>query len=401
MRLHSLPPRGGMLLKKWESGNSLVDDLHRWYEMEGCLVLLPSERVPRSIIHFIGGFLAGSSVQVAYSACLSYLAKAGHLVIATPIPAVDLNHTKVAREAFLSFSTCYSRRIRPLLGNMADEVPIIGLSHSLGGKLTVLAHSDRSLRHLIPRNKANIFLSFNNFGLLDSLDSSRRVTSRVSPAVREVALGKQTLPDASSFSPSSSISDKRLSAASSGMDNIDNWSSLVSDLASGISDWLGSSKVQGVAKEVSRLARDLGLDLDFQPSPKETWKLLLEGYNVHTNYFIRFDEDDLDQAPQALPFFAQRGCEAHLLNVKGNHLTPNTLFLPLSAYETEEDYRKDQEQDLQFVQLLAALCGNLADGVNGEEVCRRVAYLPASSNPPRREQKSSDRRISRWDSDNY
>jgi hypothetical protein len=103
-----------------------------WYAMGECSVLLPSERNPKSIIHFVGGFVAGSAVTVTYGRMLTALANNGHLIIATPIPAVDLNHARVAADVATSFTKCYNANVKPLLGAFGKDVPIFGLSHSLG-----------------------------------------------------------------------------------------------------------------------------------------------------------------------------------------------------------------------------------------------------------------------------
>ena len=45
-----------------------------WYEMDGCQVLFPNERVPKSIVHFVGGFIAGSAVRTSYESLLEAIA---------------------------------------------------------------------------------------------------------------------------------------------------------------------------------------------------------------------------------------------------------------------------------------------------------------------------------------
>jgi hypothetical protein len=59
------------------------DGVLDWYDMEECQVLFPvNGRIPRSIIHFIGGFLAGSVVKASYQSLLEGLALQGHLIVA-------------------------------------------------------------------------------------------------------------------------------------------------------------------------------------------------------------------------------------------------------------------------------------------------------------------------------
>ena len=71
------------------------DSIFEWYEMSGCTVVLPmNTRVPSSIVHFIGGFLAGSAVKASYQSLLEELTTKGHLVVATPLPPFEVlsNH---------------------------------------------------------------------------------------------------------------------------------------------------------------------------------------------------------------------------------------------------------------------------------------------------------------------
>jgi hypothetical protein len=123
-----------------------IESQREWYTLGDCQVLLPPEKVPRSIVHFVGGFVAGSAATVTYGTMLSCLAANGHMVVVTPIPAVESNHGKVAAEASSSFTNCYNQQLLPLLGGAGVYVPIFGLSHSLGGKLTVILNSRKQDR---------------------------------------------------------------------------------------------------------------------------------------------------------------------------------------------------------------------------------------------------------------
>jgi hypothetical protein len=117
-----------------------------WYNFGNCLVLFPPENVPKSVVHFVGGFVAGSAATVTYGTMLSCLAANGHLIVVTPTPAVESNHGKVAADVSASFTECYNQNLRPILGPIGEDLPIFGLSHSLGGKLTVLLNSRKQDR---------------------------------------------------------------------------------------------------------------------------------------------------------------------------------------------------------------------------------------------------------------
>jgi len=143
--------------------------LREWYDFKGCQVLLPNEKVPRAIIHFVGGFVAGAAAPIAYASLLAALADEGYMVVNTPIPAFDLKHGDTAAAIGSTFAACYFDSLLPLIGvQIGTSVPIIGLSHSLGGKLTSLLSSRKQDRKTTPRRFANVFMAFNNYGLLQS-----------------------------------------------------------------------------------------------------------------------------------------------------------------------------------------------------------------------------------------
>ena len=164
-----------------------------WYAFDDCLVLFPmNRRVPKSIIHFIGGFVAGSAVNIAYSGLLEHLATKDHLIIATSIAPFDTDHEKLSEQSAKSFWSCYSDKVLPIVGrDLCIDVPVIGLGHSLGGKLLVCMNSRKS-RTISPSNKykptANVFLAFNNYGAQDSLEMTKEQLSRLSFLIARIIL---------------------------------------------------------------------------------------------------------------------------------------------------------------------------------------------------------------------
>ena len=91
-----------------EEFTDAIGSLREWYQLDGCDVLLPADKVPRAIVHFCGGFVAGSVAPLAYGPMLSALADSGFLVVNTPIPAFDLNHGRTAKMISQKFATCYA-----------------------------------------------------------------------------------------------------------------------------------------------------------------------------------------------------------------------------------------------------------------------------------------------------
>lgn len=298
--------------------------------MDDCLVMLPSERVPRSIIHFMGGFIAGSTVQVAYSSLLSSLVDAGHLVIATPIPALTLKHGETAEQCLKSFTKTYQSRILPLVGREeARDVPVIGLYHSLGGKLAVIVSCLQALRseradEVTPPRLANIFLAFNNFGFMDALDISfKGASSSLVPQKSMPPSSASVLPGSADFatprSPSSNT-ENRFENSASGL--LGELGSFFNDVKASVAEipFLNNAFIE--AQQV--IDREIS-SREFDPSPSELWDLVVRKYNVQFNYLLRFEDDDIDQSPLFQSYLQKNPiCRvAQILSTPGNHLTPN------------------------------------------------------------------------------
>ena len=132
-----------LLPKLKESSSSdfsfISDD---WFAYGDCQVLLPESKVPKSIIHFVGGFLVGTSPSVTYSDLLKSLASQGHMIVATTIPSFNPKHDQTAIDISKSFRECYINTLTSIVGPEIKNVPIIGLSHSLGNLLLVYSACD-------------------------------------------------------------------------------------------------------------------------------------------------------------------------------------------------------------------------------------------------------------------
>mmetsp|Transcript_7778 Transcript_7778/g.7963 ORF Transcript_7778/g.7963 Transcript_7778/m.7963 type:complete len:415 (+) Transcript_7778:73-1317(+) len=371
--------------------------INEWLSFGGCNVLLPvDQKIPKSIVHFTGGFLAGSAVTVGYSQVLQYLASKGHLIIATPIPSVEFNHHRVALETYQSFQNCYYSFILPTLGNYGEEIPVIGLSHSLGGKLMVLTAADnkKSL------HSANIFISFNNFGAKDSIDISARQMSKLSPELQQIfdafsfqqitSLLKAAKPTNFKDIFSSAFKDVKLNAEDD-FDMSDVFQSTFSQQASKISEVIGQIET-------------FTTNLDFTPPPAQTWDLVQQKYDLVNNVLFRFDKDDIDQSLELARRLRQGGCEVELLTLPGAHTTPNAV-----------DF--DDKNTIIFFKELARQLDRLADSLPGRtgrdrtrtggRVSPEKYYLPGSTGSntggvylPSRSS-GGDGDTTSWDSDDY
>ena len=305
-----------------------------FYSIDDCIVMFPKEQVPKSVIHFIGGFVAGSIVNVAYSSLLSNLAANGHLIIATPIPAISLNHGEVASASSKSFTNCYYNQICPIIGPAAKSVPVIGLSHSLGGKLNVLLNSSKEDRKKIPARAANVFLAFNNAGVQDNVEIMSSQAAKISP---EMAKAVEVLKSPDIQRIYKNIYSTAVSKVREVTQTADAWTE-AADLFGDRMEKLGKIVSQQVSQQVSGLNLE---NVDFVPNSDETWNLLLQGYNVHRNHLVCFKEDTIDQSAELSTFLRRRGCDVKIHNLIGNHLTPNSVDVGSAGAESGKIFVKE------------------------------------------------------------
>ena len=319
--------------------------------MGDCLVLLPTEqRVPKSIVHFVGGFLAGSSaVTVAYSGILTSLAESGHLIVATPIPPFSVNHGEVAKQVTFQFASCFNNDVRKLIGKSIDDVPVVGLSHSLGGKLTVLVNSRKEDRKAQPPRAGNVYMSFNNYGVKDTSDLATQQARRVSPEVDTIidAASRPEVKQVLDAVRDNSFFNDVIRRASSALG--DDPRTTLGGAIGALGDQLGVD----IAKRVDDFSRDLKgqidaqmgnipTDIEFDPSPAETWTLLQSGYNVQRNVVIQFQNDEIDQSNDLATNLRKRGCDVVMKTLAGNHLTPLT---PNTIKRTMKDAGRERSSE--------------------------------------------------------
>ena len=79
---------------------------------------------------------------------------------------------------------------------------------------------------------------------------------------------------------------------------------------------------------VSKVSKKLGFHTEFNPSPKETMRLIIERYIQSKNLLIRFSEDNLDQSFSLLDCLQKRKNDnSTIIQLEGNHLTPASAGL--------------------------------------------------------------------------
>lgn len=308
-----------------------------WYTRGGCQILLPPERVPKSIIHFVGGFIAGSAVPIAYSKICSALAENGHLIIATPIPVIANDHDMVSDTCSTAFSDCYSTEIKALVGPIHSQVPVIGLSHSLGGKLIVLLNSNKARRRKIPQRACNIFMSFNNYDMKSSLDLWKKQASNVSPEFKTVIDTINAVQSSDLQGVINAAAEKVKVAESIFSKGSDVFQAMKGRDDFGITDFVEKAlaeKLQLVKNMVGEaegsdfmknVVQNVSGGFDFTPNSQETWDRLMDGYNVQRNVLYKFKDDEIDQSLELAMWLRKRGCDVKLKELPGDHLTPNAF----------------------------------------------------------------------------
>ena len=194
---------------------------------------------------------------------------------------MESDHSKVAENAISTFSNCYYNRITSMLGPAIKNIPLLGLSHSLGGKLTAIIGSTLKFRKTSPKRVGNVYLAFNNFGIRDSIGLSMSQASKSSPELKSLIdlLDSPSIKSAIEGISSSSIISSVTDTVRS---RVKNSSSFLGDLINGNFD--------------SSAPFD---KLEFNPSPEETWALILQGYNVKNNVLVKFSDDEIDQSDVA------------------------------------------------------------------------------------------------------
>jgi hypothetical protein len=322
--------------------------------MGKCLVLLPkdvNQRVPNAVVHFVGGFIAGSAVQVAYVGLLDYLSARGYLIVATPIPPLEINHGLVSRDITSAFDTCYSEHLLPLLGGNARHVPIIGVAHSLGGKLQLLSAADvdksSGSSGASPAKSANVFVSFNNYGAQESYQLGKEQAEAVSPELSKIFEAFQSAPvqqvvniAKAQMKPGTFFDPEWL------MRNVGSVRSSVGQAVTEAGDALGGSEGgAAVVQSLNRLGGAVGdavggaasaaqqfnfENVEFEPCPEETWRIASRGYRTRRNVVVRFSDDEIDQSLVLMHQLRKQGLGVELLECKGTHLTPNALSLQQS-----------------------------------------------------------------------
>jgi hypothetical protein len=304
-----------------------------WMRLAGCDVCLPKERKkpvnggPRftGLVHFIGGAFVGTLPKQSYGVLIESLVEKGRIVIvATPCSGLaGMDHYKAAYEAAFKFQTACSV-LRSDLGSDvfdADELPTIGVAHSLGCKVQILMNSIDDTRAAAGRERAaNVHLAFNNFAASESV-----------PILKDLSKLQQNIAQG-------------IASAAPVLDQISTVASELKNTAA-FKDVLGTpgaNQAFSFLEDLNRIGKTAASNFggevleEFSPSPADTMRLLSQDYSVSRNLVIKFLDDSIDQS---IPLCEQlrdkftgpngSGGRLDLKRVAGSHVCPClTLSLP-------------------------------------------------------------------------
>lgn len=226
---------------------------------------------------FIGGLGAGINPPTFYGNLLQRISKTERLVIVcarlSPIPSTD--HLSLSQTAIQSLFLAVSS-----LSSSIQDLPVIGMGHSLGSKLLLLASLDSKIRAALPL-KACIFLSFNNSRL------------------------RQALP-------------------------IDSASGFVDSLVDGLNNFnlpgvVGDTAKKSIDSVLRTVQGTLSAQQEFTPSPEATLAMIGARYAVHHNLVVSFQDDDIDDGPDLIKILKARFGKSGIVmerSLVGTHLTP-------------------------------------------------------------------------------
>jgi hypothetical protein len=199
---------------------------------------------------------------------------------------------------------------------------------------------------VLPPRAGNIFLAFNNYGIEENIALGRATAAKSSPEVQKIldavdrpevqklieqAKDNKMVSDmfSSFFKTPSSARESGSAAADSGERRKNNENPYTAANAGDeLSRMIGSLGDQfgiDIAEKVAEFTKEIPNKLEFTPDSDETWRILLQGYNVQSNIMFKFIDDEIDQSNELSSKLSERGCDCKIKSLPGNHVTPNVL----------------------------------------------------------------------------
>jgi Protein of unknown function (DUF1350). len=237
-----------------------------------------NSQVPKAIIHFIGGTLFGSYPLQFYKQLLERVARLSNsIVVATSIPVTltknPLNHFQLAKNIAIDFNKAYRYVIVDEYGeDVASEMKIVGLGHSLGSRLQMIISTSKKLNRIGFERDGNIFIAFNNYNAYSSVPGVKRLESEI----------QETFNGGYSRNYNRAKYRKK-SEYEIGLTDV------VNAVSDGIQEQVQSFKT-AITPDLDKTA------LEFQPTPQQLWDGIDKNYSVNKTLVVQFDQDLIDQS---------------------------------------------------------------------------------------------------------
>ncbi|KAK4534982.1 hypothetical protein CDCA_CDCA03G1007 [Cyanidium caldarium] len=291
-----------------------------WEELEGNHVLRPpadlyyNPRVspadgavedlplPRAVLHFLGGAFLGAAPQLTYRWLLERLAERGFVVVATPY-RLSFDHLS-AMDSILA-------RFAPAAESIALDyggLPVIGIGHSLGALLHVIAGS--FFWEADGKRAANVLIAVNNRSVDDAIPLYRAVISPLLVELGKTQRGNGALETMFVDLPNSldAITDSFVEAFA------------LPAVRETVYPLLRQAR--SIFRQIPPLLGEVAEGANaFLPNPRELVRAIETEYRVQHTLMISFRNDPLDDTAQIEDVIGERSSmrRSHL---QGTHLTP-------------------------------------------------------------------------------
>jgi hypothetical protein len=319
--------QGGFYNVIFDNDSTTTEPLE-WELYQDSYILLPPTYVasPRCVIHFCGGTFFGSYPKLWYRQLLEGIVRhMSCVVVATSIPVKLLNnplqHVKLSKRIQRQFRAAYQNVVVDEYGQEdLENVPIVGLGHSLGARLlTVLATLDDSTK--FPPYAAYILMSFTNQPTSASIPGMQLLLtkSRKLESEQRQAKGARILDDDEVHEERNGRKRRRRRQKYFDDDDDDldeEWDELMSEMQDAFAE-----QTQRIRNALTPRLKEL----EFYPSPDQLWKALKDDkrYRIPNTLIVQFDEDEIDQSPRLTDCLLQNeSLDLKYARLQGAHLTP-------------------------------------------------------------------------------
>ena len=193
------------------------------------------------------------------------------------------------------------------------QIGVVGIGHSLGGKLLVCLEGRPELKQRIGKRLGNVMMAFNNYGVTKMMGGMSKTISGVTEVMQGLGLNKDLL-------------------NRSGMQNVDVKG--LFDIARGrgrsiVEGFAGKEageRVDDIVDKVLKVTDTATSGKEFTPSPIETETIVEKEYGVRNNLVVRFANDQIDESQGLVRRLRNKLGEQGVVyrELPGTHVTPHT-----------------------------------------------------------------------------